>query len=183
LKLWRDPLPAAAAAIAAMQCLEDVEFGEGRSRTRTFSMIAGVLFAVAWWLFIDAAAVTSATLKDPETSLGIKPVMYLPGIGTSLAFVTINCMDWSALNADEFSHYGGSRTRLQARGLLTISILLGLGSIIGAIVLFANVYANKEGWKGQIPDSVYPGAAVFVQSTLIFIAGFVMRFGRPSDGF
>jgi heme/copper-type cytochrome/quinol oxidase subunit 3 len=164
-----------------MQCLEDVDFGGGRSRTRIFSMVAGMIFAVAWWVFIDAAAVTNATLEDPKLSLGIKPVMYLPGIGTSLAFIAINTMDWSALNADEFSHYGGSRTRLQARGLLTFAILFGLGSIIGAIVLFSNVYANKQGWKGQTPDSIYPGAAVFVQSTLIFIAGFIMRFGRAND--
>lgn len=49
---------------------------------RAGSYVAGLLFGVGWWLFIDGAA--SAAFRDSK--IPITFVTYLPGIVSTLAF-------------------------------------------------------------------------------------------------
>ena len=159
-----------------MGCLEEgccagCEYWEDRMRIRCTAASAGVLVSCAWWIFIDAVSVVKHN-NDPVT---VEAVAYLPAIGATIAFVMINAMDWGALNADDMSYHGGERTAYCNRAILAFALLLGFGSIVGAIMLLKDWAQGDVG--GIEPDSVYPGVAVLLSTMLIFIATFVMRLG------
>lgn len=151
-----------------------VENLDNRSRIRLFCTLGGAIFSLAWWIMIDAAVFVDVTYDQ----LRLKPVLWLPGVGTTIMFLIVVLMDWDALYADELTHFRARETRLGARAVLTFAILLGLGSLLGAIIILAHVYAGRNGLDGAIPESVYPGVAIFVQTFLLFVGGFVTRLGR-----
>lgn len=95
-----------------------------------------------------------------------------------MMFVIIQLMDWEALYADDLTHHDSFQARMGARALLTFAICLGLGSLFGSIVIFADVYAQGKGINGIKPESTFPGAAIFLQSMLLFMGSFITRLGR-----
>ena len=104
---------------------------------------------------IDAAVFVDR--KDEK--LKLEPVLWLPGVGATIMFFIVVLMDWGALYADELTHFHARETRLAARGVLLFAVLLGLGSVLGAIFILADVYAGHKGLNGNIPDSVCARAA------------------------
>lgn len=56
-------------------CVEEIGYLDERVRTRVFAVIAGILFAFGWWMFIDAAVYVKVS-NDP---LGIPAQLYLLG--------------------------------------------------------------------------------------------------------
>ena len=123
---------------------------------------------------IDAAVFVDRT-DDP---LKLEPVLWLPGVGSTLTFFVVVLMDWGALYADELTHFNARETRLAARGVLVFAVLTGIASLVGAVYILADVYAGEKGIHGRQPDAVYPGAAIFLQSFLLFVGAFVTRLGR-----
>jgi hypothetical protein len=154
----------------------DCELGEldPRVRERIFSAFGGAIFALAYWIFIDAIL----SIQHYKDTLQPFAALYLPGIGCTVMFGIVNLMDWSALGADDLSHFDSERTKLGARAILVFAILLGLSSLVGALVLLSDVYAQKKGINDKKPDSIYPGAAVLLQTMLLFMSSFITRLGR-----
>jgi len=147
---------------------------------RVFSYTSGIMMGLAWWIFIDACNVTRHYHPD---ALQVKAQLYLPGIGSTISFFIIAFMDWGALNADEYSYHGGKMVRYQARALLIFAILLSITCISLAGWALSDVYIDKNGIKGVIPESDYGGVAVLLQCILIFVASFVMRFARVNEDY
>ena len=52
-------------------------------------------------------------------------------------------------------------------------------------MILTEVYAGHKGIDGNLPDSVYPGGAIFVQTFLLFVGSFITRLGRldVDDGY
>ena len=55
---------------------------DGETRMRLGSYVAGLLFGIGWWFFIDAVAYVK---NNSDLTLRIHFVEWLPGIGTTLA--------------------------------------------------------------------------------------------------
>lgn len=120
---------------------------------------------IGWWIFIDAVAYA----KFRDFQIPIDFVKTLPGIGTTLAFFGINSMDWGAVTADALT-YHGDNVACKARTFVVFCLVLSMSSVVGSIVILANVYVDNE-----FEESVYPGTAIFAQAVLIFIATFFMK--------
>lgn len=123
------------------------------------------MFAIGWWLFIDAVAYTNH--EDFEITIDF--VKWLPGIGTTLALFGINSMDWGAISADSMT-YHGDNVACKARFFVLFCLSISLASLIGSIVILANEYVDND--KNV---SAWPGVAIFLQALLIFFATFVMK--------
>lgn len=139
-------------------CSEDSD-----TRARVGSYIAGFMFALGWWFFIDAVAYTSHR-NLTET---IDFVKWLPGIGTSLALFGINSMDWGAVSADSMS-YHGDNVACKARTFVVFCLLVSISSLVGSIVILAKDYVDNN-------EALWPGVAIFLQATFIFFATFLMK--------
>ena len=106
------------------------------------STLAGILFGVGWWFFIDGVAYSRFRAEDQENEVVLVDAkQYLPGFGVTIALFMICGMDWGALNADDFT-YSGSNVSAKARCFLGLGVLIAVGSIIGSIVIIV-VRGNK----------------------------------------
>lgn len=152
----------------------DLSAWDHRTRIRVFSVLGGMLFSLSWWFMIVAAVYVDHE-NDP---LKLKAPFWLPGVGASIMFFIVSLMDWSALYADELTHYRARETRMGAIAMLSFAILIGLASLIGSIYILAKVYAGEQGYEGNKPASTFPGQAIFAQTFLLFIGSFVARLGR-----
>ena len=152
---------------------------EDRFRVRAFSWSAGLFFAIAWWIFIDAC-VMNGYYHD---TLGIKAQLVLIPVGSTVGFSIVAFMDQSSLNADEYSHRGGKLVRLQARALFSFAVILLFFCIAISIHVLKHVYLNKYGIKGDIPESNYVGWSLVVGSFCYLMAAILVKVGRVSDEF
>ncbi len=160
-------------------CCDEINHMDERVRMRAFSWIGGLLFAFGWWIFIDAVNI----VKHNQDELPVKPQLYLLGVGTSISWLIIVCLDWTGLTADEFSHHGGDMVKIKTWALLLIALALALTCIILSIYVFSHVYAEKHGIDGLIPDDDYPGAAIIVQCLCLFFSSIFMRLGRGDSDY
>mmetsp|Transcript_27991 Transcript_27991/g.39455 ORF Transcript_27991/g.39455 Transcript_27991/m.39455 type:complete len:155 (-) Transcript_27991:48-512(-) len=135
-------------------------------------LIAGGLWAIGWWLLVDAAVWESTKgSKDTPTMLAY---FYIPGIVGTVALIMINIVPMDALNPTSISFDDNVLPR--ARLFLMVSLLLCIGSMIGGIWIMAQVYLKDN--KGDD----YPGIAIAVQNFLIFLSSMTLLFGRRYKG-
>ena len=71
------------------------------------------------------------------------------------------------------SHSGGGAVRIYARLALSFGIMLGAGSIIGAIFIMADDFGNTA--NGY--ESSYPGIAIILNAVFVFLSTWIMRYG------
>eukprot|EP01029_Cantina_marsupialis_P027198 TRINITY_DN7541_c0_g2_i1.p1 TRINITY_DN7541_c0_g2~~TRINITY_DN7541_c0_g2_i1.p1 ORF type:complete len:140 (-),score=39.78 TRINITY_DN7541_c0_g2_i1:219-638(-) len=129
--------------------------GEVNKSKATFSsLIAGIIFGMSWWVYLDGQL-------DCDEDNCAETYDWLPGVGTTLAFIIINGIHWPDLTDEEGS------TQCKSRTLLMIAVIIALGSIAAALVIMVDVF-DGEKWTG---------AALLIQNVGIFIATFIMRFG------
>merc|ERR1712224_939368 len=76
-------------------CLEMYggERNNATSGAEIAAYVSGLIAAIGWWCFIDAAIFNSGT-TDAKCTLSF--AMWLPGIGATLGVVMINCFNYSA---------------------------------------------------------------------------------------
>ena len=129
-----------------------------QKKATSLSLIAGVVFGIAWWIYVDGSAIDS-------TASGYH---WLPGVGSTIAFVMINAMHWPDLTDDEGS------TAVKARAFLIVAMMLGIGCIAAALIIMLKVFVNGSA-------NTWTGVALLVQNVLIFVSSFVMRFGTAPD--
>jgi hypothetical protein len=116
---------------------------------RVFSTVGGFIFAMAWWVMVDAAVFVDRS-EDP---LKLEPVFWLPGVGSTICFFIVVLMDWGALHADDLTHFRARETRLGARAVLLFAVVLGLSSLALSVWILADIYAGHKGYDGHLPDS------------------------------
>jgi len=134
-------------------------FEESRNKS-IITIIGGIFFGVAWWIFIDAAG-WADYVNDTNTVTPISAKNAFPTIGMTISIVLLNAVDWTAVNE------GQSAPRV----IFGLSIAACMACFIGACFVLYE-YTNTDS------GSVYPGAAVFVSSILIFLSGLIARAAR-----
>ncbi|GLD98212.1 hypothetical protein PINS_up006909 [Pythium insidiosum] len=140
----------------------------GVDKSRIGSYVAGILFAVGWWILIDGAA--SAAHNNSQIPFNF--IKYLPGIGSSLAFFLINSIDWEMLSADSMTYHDGDGVACKARTFVLLCVLMSIGALIGSIFVLTHTYVDNA-----FQETTWPGVAVLLQNVLIFLSTLVMRAG------
>lgn len=143
---------------------------------------------IGWWLFIDGM-VTGQKLNG-QTTKDVAGYAWLPGVGVTLAFVMINGFDWDYMRSDANEMFSGSNVGFKARCFLFVAILMGLGSLCGAMFIMMGKYracapdlapcARIPGRQQRLApavnatptpaEGVWPGVSIFAQSCLVFFA-------------
>ncbi|KAJ3311315.1 hypothetical protein HDV04_004123 [Boothiomyces sp. JEL0838] len=120
------------------------------SRKQITGYLAGSLFALGWWLFIDGA-VFNAYKYDPAKNMTVLSFEdWLPGILSSLALIIVNVIDREMLMADD-SAFEGNNVAMKARGCAFSGITIALGAVGGALAILSLKYIIP-GLKG---DAIY----------------------------
>eukprot|EP01114_Cavostelium_apophysatum_P022296 TRINITY_DN801_c0_g1_i1.p1 TRINITY_DN801_c0_g1~~TRINITY_DN801_c0_g1_i1.p1 ORF type:complete len:156 (-),score=3.55 TRINITY_DN801_c0_g1_i1:94-561(-) len=138
------------------------------------SIIAGCVFSVGWWIWIDGHVWSDHMRKeDPHHP---PPVIffyyYIPAIVGTLALFMTNIAKLDSLSGNYFGWDGdGEATKL--RLWLLLSFLLSFGSISASIWMMVAKFLNATG--GQ-----YPGVALAVSNVLIFFSSLLLFWCRSS---
>lgn len=132
--------------------------------------ISGLLFAASWWLLIDAAVLNSVRKLD------LDPIIWLPGILSTVSLIIVNLIDRQSLSGDDNS-YDSANVGVKARAIAFVGLTVGLGSIGGALAILSLKFIIP-GLEGA---AMYLGIAVSVQSFLIFFSSMSFWFGRNSN--
>jgi len=145
-------------------------FGEeGSKKEMIMCYIAGITFASAWWIWIDATVWTNRQPGFQEVLGG----MYVPGIVGTVALFMINAVSWNEVN-DNFMFGEGVSTK--AKIWLFFSFLLAFGSLIASIWIAVQYWFMKSNTGSQ-----YGGVALIVENLLIFISAMMYRFAKPQN--
>ncbi|XP_076179286.1 transmembrane protein 50A isoform X2 [Ptiloglossa arizonensis] len=132
-----------------------VWFEIGEKRNILASMLAGTLFFVGWWVFIDAHA------KYPKEILN---EYYLCGILGTISFIMVNSVTNADVRDDAFH---GSRV---AKSWLFFGFVMGFAGMIAACwILFAGL------------EHYWPGIGLFLQNLFIFVGSLTYKFGRLEE--
>jgi len=143
---------------------------EKPSQEMVFSYISGALFAIAWWIFIDA---TVYEKHIGDTAGELNGYYYIPGIASTIALVMINAISWNDLNDTGF--LSGESVSSKARVWMLFSFIVAFAGICAAIWL------GIAHWFQQNVMSDWGGAALIIQNILIFISAMFFRFSKPEN--
>lgn len=131
------------------------------------SVVAGFLFFTGWWIIIDAA------VCYPD-STDMNHAYHVCGVMGTLSMIMINTVTNGQVRGDAYTT--GCLGSTGARIWLFVGFIFGFGSLIaGCWILFA-AYA-------LVPDApvVWPGVAIFLQNSFIFLGSLVYKFGRSEE--
>eukprot|EP00028_Trichosphaerium_sp_Am-I-7-wt_P014412 CAMPEP_0168508360 /NCGR_PEP_ID=MMETSP0405-20121227/73_1 /TAXON_ID=498012 /ORGANISM="Trichosphaerium sp, Strain Am-I-7 wt" /LENGTH=139 /DNA_ID=CAMNT_0008525491 /DNA_START=53 /DNA_END=472 /DNA_ORIENTATION=+ len=132
---------------------------------------SGGLFAIAWWIWIDAATVDAHLEWNT-----IQPGHYFPGVFATIALIMVNLVSWTDLDGFGFGDDGSQkRTRFWLFG--SFSIMFG--------ALFAAVWLGIDHWfmKKDVPNS-WPGIALILENVIIMCSALMYRFAKtPGDDY
>ncbi|KAJ1969492.1 Vacuolar protein sorting-associated protein 68 [Dimargaris xerosporica] len=129
--------------------------------------VAGALFAVGWWFFVDGM-VFSTTQPNFPVRVGVED--YLPGIFCTIGMLVTNSIDLSLLRDDHFGYSGGSSLAGRAKFTLFIGIALIAGGLAGSIASLAIKYIVS----GVTEHYIYAGMAVILQTVLITLSSMLL---------
>jgi len=150
------------------------EFTLGKHRRTVGVYLAGALFALANWTFLDAA-VLSAHAKAPygappdaEPPVHVTFVDWVPGICSLLGYLVINLIDKDRIRGDE--GFGDSRAVWRARLFLFIGFAFMAGGLAGSVTVLVLKYI-LNGYPEQF---TYYGYANVSQSVALMLSVVVL---------
>ncbi|KAE8216819.1 hypothetical protein CF327_g70 [Tilletia walkeri] len=152
--------------------------------------IAGAIFAVGWWFFLDACTLSSRTLLrpvDPDTPFEPPPVRinfadWVPGLLSTLGMIVVNLIDKSHLaeSGGAFSFgggagggWGGDGVQWRARLFLFIGFALLAGGLAGSVTVLVVKYlvpVLPEGYDYYGVSNVLQNGAIMVSTVLLWTA-------------
>ncbi|EPS98300.1 hypothetical protein FOMPIDRAFT_1042597 [Fomitopsis schrenkii] len=140
---------------------------------RTFGVyLAGGLFALANWTFLDAA-ILSAHARDPwndeyEPPVHVAFVDWVPGICSLLGMLIINLIDKDRVRGEE--GFGDAGAVWRARLILFIGFALMAGGLAGSVTVLVLKYVLKE-----YPEQfLYYGYANVSQNIALMLSAIVL---------
>jgi len=152
----------------------------GKHRRTIGVYLAGALFALANWTFIDAA-VLSAHAHSPWGDPGSEPpvhvtfVDWIPGICSLLGFLVINLIDKDRVRGE--SGFGDSRAVWRARLILFIGFALMAGGLAGSMTVLILKYV-LNGYSDQF---TYYGYANVSQSVAMMLSAIVLWIAQSTS--
>ncbi|KAF8802801.1 UPF0220-domain-containing protein [Phlegmacium glaucopus] len=146
----------------------------GKYRRAMGVYLAGALFALANWTFLDAA-ILSAHPKSPwgpppdtEAPVHVTFVDWIPGICSLLGYLVINLIDKDRVRGDE--GFGDSRAVWRARLFLFIGFALMAGGLAGSVTVLVLKYILHN-YPAQF---TYYGYANVSQSVALMLSAVVL---------
>ena len=122
--------------------------------------LSGLLFGIAWWLFIDGCAQSNGRG-------GVNSVEFLdalPMTGATIFFILLISFAWDRLDAQDYEYEGGcANIAAWAKICLFFTIMIGMGSCIGAGILLTTRWM-RDG------RNVYFGVMQLIGTIVIFIS-------------
>ena len=132
------------------------------------AIISGLVFGIAWWLFIDGAAQCNG-----RDDCVVQFVDSLPLVGETIFFILLVSFDWGLLEADDFEYSGNCKNISSwARILLFFYVLIGIGSFIGSIILMILKWSQPD-------DFVFFGIMQLLGTILIFASYVIISIYLP----
>ncbi|KAJ3506864.1 hypothetical protein NLJ89_g6631 [Agrocybe chaxingu] len=156
------------------------EFTLGKHRRTVGVYLAGALFALANWTFLDAA-ILSAHAKapwgdpdsDPPVHVGF--VDWIPGICSLLGYLVINLIDKDRVRGED--GFGDARAVWRARLILFIGFALMAGGLAGSVTVLVLKYILK----GHPEQFTYYGYANVSQSVALMLSAVVLWFAQSTS--
>jgi len=157
------------------------EFTLGKHRRTVGVYLAGALFALANWAFMDAA-ILSAHAKAPygsppdvEAPVHVTFVDWIPGICSLLGYLVINLIDKDRVRGDE--GFGDSRAVWRARLFLFIGFALMAGGLAGSVTVLVLKYILN----GYAEQFLYYGYANVSQSVALMLSAIVLWISQSTS--
>ncbi|THV97899.1 UPF0220-domain-containing protein [Aureobasidium pullulans] len=129
--------------------------------TRTAGVyFAGALFAIALFVFIDAAVYSKSSLNGSDVHMTF--IDWIPVIFSALGMLIVNSIDKTRLSADNFS-YSGDGIAWKARVVLFMGFAAMAGGLAGGVTVMVLKYI--------VPQYSFPtlwfGVANVIANTLV----------------
>ncbi|KAI9569813.1 hypothetical protein HD554DRAFT_2204247 [Boletus coccyginus] len=156
------------------------EFTLGRYRRTIGIYLAGALFALANWTFLDAA-ILSAHAHSPYGDPQIPPpvhvefVDWVPGICSFIGMFIINIIDKDRIRGDD---YGSAEAVWRARLFLFVGFALMAGGLAGSVSLLVLKYVLPD-----YPEQfTYYGYANVSQNVALMLSAVVLWIAQNAQG-
>ncbi|TFK21621.1 UPF0220-domain-containing protein [Coprinopsis marcescibilis] len=153
----------------------------GKHRRTVGVYLAGALFAIANWAFIDAAILSAhakvpwSTPENPsEPPVHITFVDWVPGICSLLGYIIVNLIDKDRVRGDDF---GDSRAVWVARLSLFIGFAFMAGGLAGSVTVLVLKYV-LGGYEEQFK---YYGYANVSQSVCMMLSAIVLWISQSTS--
>ncbi|RNA12479.1 transmembrane 50A [Brachionus plicatilis] len=130
------------------------------------SIVSGSLFALGWWIAINAAAAYPLNNDLLKAS-------HACGAIATVALIMLNSVTNSQLRGDSMFSDGICGTSF-IRIWVFIAFLMSFGSLIASFWIFFDYYVSKD-------RNYIPGLAILVQNAFIFGSTMIFKFGRSED--
>jgi len=105
--------------------------------------LAGVLFASAFWIFIDAAVLSAHAKPPPDSPYDTVPVHvtfldWVPGIFSIIGLITVNLINKDRLTGE--GDYSGDSLVWRARLVLFLGFAMMAGGLAGSVCILVLKY-------------------------------------------
>ncbi|KAI8970044.1 hypothetical protein BDF20DRAFT_915915 [Mycotypha africana] len=139
--------------------------------------IAGMLFALAWWIFIDGL-VTNINLPDRQVIPGIED--WVPGLITTIGLILVSVIDKNSLSGTNAGDYFDEDFVWKVRLFLFFGFAMLAGGFSGSVAVLTTKYNDSANIWEQ-----YLGIALVIQSSLILISTAILWLKQTShhDGY
>lgn len=157
------------------------EVSFGRHRRTLGIYLAGGLFALANWTFLDAAILSKHAKAPYNAPPGTEPpvrvsfVDWIPGICTLLGYLVVNLIDKDRIRGEE--GFGDSRAVWRARLFLFIGFALMAGGLAGSVTVLVLKYV-LQGYPEQF---MYYGYANVSQSVSLMLSAIVLWMAQSTN--
>ncbi|TFK95843.1 UPF0220-domain-containing protein [Pterulicium gracile] len=157
------------------------EFTLGKHRRTVGVYLAGALFALANWTFLDAAILSKHAHSpdyDPDwyPPVHVTFVDWIPGICSLLGLLVVNLIDKDRIRGEE--GFGDSRAVWRARLFLFIGFALMAGGLAGSVTVLVLKYILK-GYEQQY---TYYGLANVSQNVALMLSAIVLWIAQSASG-
>ncbi|KZT54639.1 UPF0220-domain-containing protein [Calocera cornea HHB12733] len=147
---------------------------------------AGALFAMAQWLFLDAAILSAHARPPPDAPYDEVPVHvtfvdWIPGICSTLGMLVVNLINRERLMGEGGMSLGGwgeGGVVWRARLFLFLGFALMAGGLAGSVTILVLKYILPD-----YPDKYeYYGVANVAQNVCIMLSAVVLWLGQNTQG-
>jgi len=154
-------------------------FTLGKHKRTAGVYLAGALFALANWTFLDAA-ILSAHAKDIHPTrpplVHVSFVDWVPGICSLLGMIVVNLIDKDRVRGDE--SFGDSRAVWRARLFLFIGFALMAGGLAGSVTVLVLKYLMLD-----YPEQYnYYGYCNVSQNVALMLSAVVLWISQSTGG-
>ncbi|EGG14459.1 transmembrane protein [Cavenderia fasciculata] len=140
------------------------------------STFSGILFGVAWFLWIDGHVYENTrNAATPGFGPSIQWVYYLPGIFSTVGLVMANIIKLDGLNSSSF--LGDDSYVTKIRIWLFVSFAINFGCIAGSVWIMAATFMPPH----VNSNAEWPGIALTLQNVLIFLSSLTLMYSKSRN--